>query len=73
VLGIRLDYSMGGGKRPDSPSIDRIDNSKGYVKGNRVVISMRANRLKSDMTLCELRALADFYARHAAPRSGGGS
>lgn len=43
------------GYRSDSnPSLDRIDNSKGYVPGNVQVISLRANRLKSDATLAEL-------------------
>lgn len=51
-----------GRKRTDnSASIDRIDNSKGYVKGNVVVVSYKANRLKSDATLDELQTLIDRY------------
>lgn len=46
-------------------SLDRIDSSKGYVKGNVVVISRRANSLKSDGTLQELKAICDFYERLA--------
>ena len=37
-----------------SPSLDRIDSSKGYVKGNVRVISKRANMLKNDATIEEL-------------------
>jgi hypothetical protein len=44
----------------DSPSLDRIDSSKGYVKGNVRVISVRANMLKNDATIEELEmVLAD--------------
>jgi hypothetical protein len=42
---------------PNSPSLDRIDSSKGYVKGNVWVISNRANKLKNDGTLDELKLL----------------
>lgn len=43
------------------PSLDKIAPEKGYVKGNIVVVSMKANRLKNDATPEELRRLADFY------------
>lgn len=41
----------------NSPSIDRIDNLKGYVKGNVRIISFRANSMKSNMTDVEMLAL----------------
>jgi len=50
-----------GGKRSTSPSIDRIDNTKGYVPGNIVVVSVKANHVKSDCSLAELHKLVDFY------------
>lgn len=60
VLGIPLNH--GTGRRHDgSPTIDRIINDLGYVKGNVIVISWRANRIKSDATLDELRAITSFY------------
>lgn len=63
VLGIPLKAGGNmGRKAPNSPSLDRIDNSKGYVKGNVVVVSLRANMLKSDATLDELAKLLAFYA-----------
>lgn len=62
VLGIPLFVKTGthGGK-DNSPSLDRIDNDAGYVPGNVIVVSWRANRLKNNSTPNELRRIADFY------------
>jgi hypothetical protein len=40
---------------------DIIDNSQGYIPGNVILISRRANRLKGDATPDELQKLAKFY------------
>lgn len=48
---------------PSSPTIDRIDPMKDYIKGNVWVISHRANRCKSDLTLEELIQLAEAVRR----------
>lgn len=58
-----------GQKTEQSPSVDRIDNSRGYVKGNVVVVSSRANSLKGNATIDELKKLADFYATLATSHS----
>ena len=51
-LGIPLVIHPSHGRaEDDSPSIDRIDNSRGYVPGNVQVISYLANRMKTDATL----------------------
>jgi len=60
ILGLKLQPVHGMTGRDSSPSLDRIDNSKGYVKGNIAVISFRANTLKNNATAAELRAIADF-------------
>ena len=57
VLGIPIKHDTG--NREQTPSIDRIDPSGGYVRGNVRVISARANRLKSDATKDELLAIAN--------------
>ena len=58
VLGIRLSRSRG---KPSacSPSLDKIDRTKGYVKGNVWVISFRANTIKNDSTLDEMKKLVE--------------
>jgi hypothetical protein len=62
VLGIPIDPSRkGNGKASDnSPTIDRIDSSKGYTVGNIHVISFRANMLKSNATRDELKKILQF-------------
>ena len=65
ILGIQLFFSEATGsksnKNPNSPSIDRIDSSKGYIPGNILVCSWRANFLKNDATAAELTAMALYY------------
>lgn len=58
VFGTEFSFT---GSRDNRPSIDRIRNDVGYVQGNIVVVSMRANRTKSDLSLDELRMLLKFY------------
>lgn len=61
VLGIAIDYYSESGKRNEnSCSFDRIDNTKGYVKGNVRVMSWRANRIKNDGTAEEHRKIAEY-------------
>ena len=62
VLGVDMEISKLGSKNNNlTPSIDRIDPKKGYVKGNIIVVSMRANRIKTDATVDEIRKVANFY------------
>ena len=59
VLGLELDY-FAETTQENSPSFDCVDSTKGYVKGNVVIISWRANRIKNDGTASEHRAIASF-------------
>lgn len=67
VFGYRLKYGARSFAKHQpaqhSPSLDRIDPAKGYVKGNVIIVSWRANALKKDATIKELTALAKFYGR----------
>lgn len=65
VLGIEL--KQGDGKVWDnSPTLDRIDNKKGYERGNIVVMSKRANTLKSSGTLEEHLLLCRWMSDHVS-------
>jgi hypothetical protein len=60
VFGIPL--IAGKGVRTDnSPTIDRINNDKGYIRGNIIVVSWKANCLKRNFTVEDIRRVADFY------------
>lgn len=62
VLGSAIHYHATLGKHsPSSPSLDRIDPARGYVASNLRVISNRANTLKNNASLDEMRlVLADM-------------
>jgi len=63
VLGIPIKVNSGNNVKhgiATSPSLDRIDNTKGYVKGNVRVISWRANNLKGTGTLEEFMKLIEY-------------
>lgn len=63
VLGQPMEWlRCGSGNGHYSPSLDRIDPEKGYVLGNVMWISTRANRIKYDATPDELRRVATFYS-----------
>lgn len=68
VLGV----VMTRGTREDNdnaPSLDRYDSRLGYVKGNVVVISTKANKIKGSATVEELQALVRWMALEDFKRS----
>jgi hypothetical protein len=59
IFGIKLEFN-GAGFRDSSPSIDRIDSTKGYTRDNIQVISWKANRIKGAATLQDLEMLVAY-------------
>jgi hypothetical protein len=59
IFNVPLEWSLrrgvGHGALSNSPSLDRIDPERGYVKGNVWIISNRANAIKNDATHEELK------------------
>jgi hypothetical protein len=64
-LNIKIDYSAGNGKTLLKPSVDRIDSTKGYIKGNVEVISSLANTMKNRATPEQLLSFAkEIFKRY---------
>jgi hypothetical protein len=69
VLGVKLNYGCSTGKDgkqtrdPNKASIDKVIPELGYVPGNVFVISWKANKLKSDMTIDQLEKILDYMKR----------
>ncbi len=70
VLGFKLEWGTQG-DYDRSPSLDRFDSSKGYVKGNCHILSSRANRLKNDGTMDELIRVAVWVVEQQLRRDKG--
>jgi len=64
ILGITLKaHHTRRGPQPDSPTLDRIISSRGYVPDNVRIISWRANKLKGDASLDELEKVCDYIRK----------
>jgi hypothetical protein len=67
--GVKL--SDGGAKQGEPPAstqrtIDRVDNSKGYIEGNVVASSVDINQKKGNLTLEEIELLYDKTRQRTA-------
>lgn len=61
ILGIAINMNSGrSGAYANSPSLDRIDNSKGYTPDNIWVISQKANAMKGSASNQELKTFAHW-------------
>jgi hypothetical protein len=65
ILGIELSPNTKT-TQDSSPSLDRIVPEKGYVIGNIVVVSHRANRIKNNATLEDLKKIVCFLEKREA-------
>tara|TARA_Y100001973_G_C5160678_1_gene313347 strand:- start:719 stop:1231 length:513 start_codon:yes stop_codon:yes gene_type:complete len=59
---LKIKFKTGNeGGRYNSPSVDRIDNSKGYVKGNIIWVSNLANMIMSSGTPQQVLDVGKFF------------
>lgn len=61
-LGLKLEFNTGH-QKANSPSLDRINSTLGYVKGNIMVISHKANQCKNNLTIPALKNFAENILR----------
>lgn len=62
VLGIELQIHLGDNSPKDnSPSVDRIIPTLGYVKSNIIIVSQKANQMKSNGTVEDMKKVYEFY------------
>lgn len=64
ILEVPLDWGTQG-RYEYSPSLDRIDTTKGYIKGNVWVISKKANSMKNSATFEELDKFCKNILRYS--------
>ena len=63
LLGVPLQY-LTRLTVPEAASIDKIDPNRGYTKDNCWIISIKANRIKTDATADEIEAVAVNIRKH---------
>lgn len=66
VLNIPIYLKQDGSFNDNSPSLDRLDNSKGYIKNNVNVISWKANKLKGSAKLEDLKKIIEWMESKGA-------
>ena len=70
VLNFRLKINPNGrGSSPYSPSLDRINNDKGYEIGNVIWVCMKVNQIKTTATPDEIIKVGEFYKKLLEERS----
>jgi len=63
IFGTEFKKARLGESRDASASLERIDPAKGYVQGNIIIVSLKANRMKNNGSLEELKLLVEYYER----------
>ena len=65
ITKIQMTLKLFNGRVPTNMSVDRIDSSKGYIKGNIQLICMAVNQMKSDLDMDTLLYFCREILDHA--------
>lgn len=60
---LNMPFEVGGDRWYNSPSLDRIDNRRGYEPDNIIVVSMMANSIKNQATPKQIKKVGDYYEK----------
>lgn len=64
LLNVKLTFgSESDGNHPTHASLDRIDNTKGYIKGNVIVLSRMANAMKNSADFIQLETFSSNISK----------
>lgn len=55
ISGVPMTWVSGQGRQSSNISLDRIDNTKGYISGNVQLVCVAVNLMKAEMDLDELK------------------
>lgn len=61
--GVKLNHPSEGGSNINKASLDRIDSSKGYIKGNIQFISITCNQAKNNMSHEEMLTFCNIISK----------
>jgi len=61
--GLKWGNKKGQNNWATSLSVDRIDNNKGYIQGNIILVSSMANAIKNQATPDQIQEVATFYKK----------
>lgn len=63
VFGFEFAISKQKESRDNSPSLDKIVPDQGYVVGNVTIVSLKANRMKNNGSIEDLKKVLEFYEK----------
>ena len=63
ALGVKLAWAERNGRQANSPSLDKIIPELGYVEGNVMWLSNKANMMKNDATKDQLKKFANWILK----------